>query len=206
LAGISFTSALAAARSWSKSIVDVTSAACTVHLLSQDLEGQQVGPRREAEVIGSPQVSGRVVATSVPGRSPGDLDAVADRGITVISRFESSFGVRGLRVLQGEGMVAAARTVTVTDADGSTETLVPSRTRFAPEHELIQARPELCRLCCRDDRTDTPEVFCQALRGADRNASRQLASEPTSRPPTPAGERTWQLSGSASSGSEPWRL
>jgi hypothetical protein len=114
----------------------------------------------------------------------------------LISRVESSFGVRGLRVLQGEGMVTAARPVTVTYPDGSTETHVPGRTRFAPEHELVQARPELFRLCCKDDRTDTPEVFRQALRSADRDVERQLTEA--------GGERP--RARSSSTGREPWRL
>jgi hypothetical protein len=109
---------------------------------------------------------------------------------------ETSFDARELKVIAGEGMLTVVRETTVTYDDGTQEKLVPRRHRFAPEHELVQQRPELFKLCCRDDRTDTPEVFRQALRSADRDVERQLAEARGERPrarSSPIGREPWRL-------------
>ena len=88
---------------------------------------------------------------------------------------EASGGARYLRVKAGESMVTPVAETIVTYGDGSRETLIPGRSRFAPEHEVVRQRPELFELCCRDDRTNAPAVFREALRAADRRLTRQLA-------------------------------
>ena len=94
--------------------------------------------------------------------------------------FEKASGPRRLR--QGEGMVTAVRPVTVTYRDGSVERLVPHRTNFVPDHELVRQRPELFQLCRKDDRTTAPQVFRGVLRAAERELTRpsSTASRPGS--------------------------
>lgn len=88
--------------------------------------------------------------------------------------YERASGRRQLRM--GEGMVTAARPVTVTYRDGTVERLIPGCTNFDPGHELVRERPELFTLCRKDDRTTAPKRFRDVLRTAERRLEQAGAS------------------------------
>ena len=112
-----------------------------------------------------------------------------------VCMYERASGRRQLRM--GEGMVTAARPITVTYRDGSVERLIPGCTNFAPNHELVRERPELFTLCRKDDRTTAPQRFRDVLRAAERRL------EQTAGPPSGTSHSRPRRS---QTGREPWRL
>jgi hypothetical protein len=81
---------------------------------------------------------------------------------------------RKRRVADGEGTVTPVSEVTVTYSDGTTELLVPGRTRFDPSHTIVKQRPELFTLCAKRDRTSAPATFRAMLARAEREVRREL--------------------------------
>jgi hypothetical protein len=65
--------------------------------------------------------------------------------------YEAADGARGNRVLKGEGMLVATESFRFTDEYGDRHVVIAERTRVAPDHPLALRRPDLFRVCWRED-------------------------------------------------------
>lgn len=87
---------------------------------------------------------------------------------------------RRRRVAEGEGMATPKRRVEVR-YDGQLLVLHPGRSRLAPDHELVKARPDLFRAAWSKDEATRLQLEIAELRSRRRSRPRQ--APPRGRPP-----------------------